>query len=81
MHTFQIRIYTKRKGAPPDLLEPVVLSDQRDGINVASLAGSISKELLAVLNFAYVWGRSAKHSPQRVGNAHTVKKLLFNIYI
>lgn len=60
-------------------MQPVVLSDQRDGINVESLAGSISKELLDVLNYAYVWGRSAKHSPQRVGTAHLVRDDVFTL--
>ena len=68
-----IRVYTKRRGIAPDLEEPVVLSDQRDGITVASATQAVSKELLAVFHFAYVWGRSTKHSPQRVGLAHVMQ--------
>lgn len=68
-----IRVYTKRKGSPPDLNEPVILSSQRDGVDVGALAGAISRELLAVLNYAYVWGTSTKHSPQRVGTAHVLE--------
>jgi uncharacterized protein len=37
------------------------------------MAGAVSKELLAIFNFAYIWGRSAKHSPQRVGLAHVLE--------
>lgn len=51
-----IRIFTKRRGQPPDLDEPVVLSEQRDGITVQAAAAAVSKELLAVFHFALVWG-------------------------
>uniref|UniRef100_A0A7S2W3B3 OBG-type G domain-containing protein n=1 Tax=Rhizochromulina marina TaxID=1034831 RepID=A0A7S2W3B3_9STRA len=68
-----IRIFTKRRGQPPDLDLPVVLSNQRDGISVQAASAAISKELLVVFNFALVWGRSAKHSPQRVGLAHELQ--------
>ena len=68
-----IRVYTKRRGAPPDLDAPVVLSTQRDGITVKGCTEAISKELLAVFNFAFVWGRSCKHSPQRVGLNHVLE--------
>ena len=68
-----IRIYTKRKGAPPDLDDPIVLSSQRGGITVEDATAAISRELLDVFNFAYVWGTSCKHSPQRVGLAHVLE--------
>ena len=52
-----IRIYTKKRGVAPDLVEPVVLSTQREGVNVQALANSVSSELLAIFGFAYVWGK------------------------
>jgi len=64
------RIYTKRKGSPPDLEEPVVLSEIRKGTTVKSLCANVSSELLRDFNFALVWGVSAKHTPQRCGLAH-----------
>jgi uncharacterized protein len=64
------RIYTKRKGAPPDLDEPVVLSEIRKGSTVKSLCANISSELLRDFNYALVWGTSAKHMPQRCGLLH-----------
>lgn len=64
------RIYTKRKGSPPDLEEPVVLSEIRKGTTVKSLCANISSELLREFNYALVWGTSAKHSPQRCGLSH-----------
>mmetsp|Transcript_21959 Transcript_21959/g.30162 ORF Transcript_21959/g.30162 Transcript_21959/m.30162 type:complete len:413 (+) Transcript_21959:20-1258(+) len=65
-----IRIYTKRRAQPPDLTAPVVLSSERHGLTVEAAAGSISKELLSIFNFALVWGRSTKFNPQRVGLTH-----------
>ncbi|CAB9498793.1 Developmentally-regulated GTP-binding protein [Seminavis robusta] len=66
------RIYTKRKGSPPDLEEPVVLSEIRKGTTVKSLCANVSSELLREFNYALVWGTSAKHSPQRCGLSHTL---------
>ena len=50
-----IRIYTKKRGQAPDLVEPIVLSSQRDGLTVEAACKSISKELLEIFNFALVW--------------------------
>jgi len=61
------RIYTKRKGQPPDLEEPVVLSHIRKGTSVKSLCLNVSTQMLRDFNYALVWGTSAKHSPQRCG--------------
>jgi len=66
------RIYTKRRGQAPDLEEPVILSLGRHGLTVESVCKSISKELLAIFNFALVWGRSTKFNPQRVGMSHAL---------
>mmetsp|Transcript_14268 Transcript_14268/g.17988 ORF Transcript_14268/g.17988 Transcript_14268/m.17988 type:complete len:418 (-) Transcript_14268:165-1418(-) len=64
------RIYTKRKGQGPDLSEPVVLSKIRKGTSVKSLCANVSTQMLRDFNFALVWGKSAKHSPQRCGLNH-----------
>mmetsp|Transcript_25502 Transcript_25502/g.39207 ORF Transcript_25502/g.39207 Transcript_25502/m.39207 type:complete len:421 (-) Transcript_25502:261-1523(-) len=64
------RIYTKRKGQPPDLEEPVVLSQIRKGTSVKSLCTNVSSQMLRDFNYALVWGTSAKHSPQRCGLSH-----------
>lgn len=64
------RIYTKRRGAQPDLEDPVVLSQIRKGTSVKSLCSNVSTQMLRDFNFALVWGTSAKHSPQRCGLAH-----------
>lgn len=64
------RIYTKRKGQQPDLNEPVVLSHIRKGTSVKSLCQNVSTQMLRDFNFAMVWGKSAKHGPQRCGINH-----------
>mmetsp|Transcript_4832 Transcript_4832/g.8485 ORF Transcript_4832/g.8485 Transcript_4832/m.8485 type:complete len:421 (-) Transcript_4832:46-1308(-) len=66
------RIYTKRKGAQPDLQEPVVLSQIRKGTSIKSLCANVSTQMLRDFNFALVWGKSAKHSPQRCGILHSL---------
>ncbi|GMH65455.1 hypothetical protein TrST_g10140 [Triparma strigata] len=66
------RIYTKRKGAPPDLEEPVVLSTIRKGTSVESLCNNVSSHMRRDFNFAMVWGKSAKHAPQRCGLSHVL---------
>jgi ribosome-interacting GTPase 1 len=67
------RIYTKRKGQQPDLEEPVVLSRLRKGTTVKSLCLSVSSQMVRDFNFALVWGKSAKHSPQRCGLNHQLQ--------
>ena len=67
-----MRIYTKKRGQPPDLTEPVVLSSQRHGLNVEAACKAVSRELLDVFSFALVWGRSTKFNPQRVGLNHVL---------
>jgi small GTP-binding protein len=64
------RIYTKRKGNQPDLKQPVVLSKVRKGTSVKSLCMNVSSQMLRDFNFALVWGKSAKHAPQRCGLSH-----------
>mmetsp|Transcript_4160 Transcript_4160/g.5666 ORF Transcript_4160/g.5666 Transcript_4160/m.5666 type:complete len:419 (-) Transcript_4160:591-1847(-) len=64
------RIYTKRKSQAPDLEEPVVLSKIRKGTTVKSLCLNVSTQMARDFNYALVWGKSAKHSPQRCGINH-----------
>ncbi|KAJ8601335.1 hypothetical protein CTAYLR_007247 [Chrysophaeum taylorii] len=68
-----IRVYSKRRGAPPDLQEPVVLSTQRPGgITVEAATRHVSRELLVIFSYCMVWGTSVKFSPQRVGLQHVL---------
>lgn len=49
-----IRIFTKRKGHPPDFTDPVILSSERSGTNVKAAAQHISREMIDVFNYALV---------------------------
>lgn len=51
-----IRIFTKRKGHPPDLTEPVILSSERSGTNVKAATQHISREMIDIFNYALVSG-------------------------
>ena len=57
-------------GSPPDLEEPVVLSEIRKGTTVKSLCANVSNELLREFNYALVWGTSVKFQGQRCGLTH-----------
>lgn len=63
-----IRIYTKPKGQIPDLSQPVVLHARTP--TVADFCRRIHKSMLEQFNYAWVWGKSAKHTPQRCGRDH-----------
>mmetsp|Transcript_16252 Transcript_16252/g.21525 ORF Transcript_16252/g.21525 Transcript_16252/m.21525 type:complete len:405 (+) Transcript_16252:163-1377(+) len=68
-----VRVYTKKKGQPPDFNEPIVLSSQRKGTTVEVAVSGISKEMLAIFNYALVWGRSTKHDPMHCGLQHNLQ--------
>lgn len=64
-----IRIYTKPKGQIPDYESPVII---KRGATIGGFCESIHKTLLKEMKHAMVWGTSAKHHPQVVGQAHVL---------
>ncbi|KAG9396056.1 Developmentally-regulated GTP-binding protein [Carpediemonas membranifera] len=62
-----VRVYTKPRGQQPDLDEPVIL---RSGATTTNICQGIHKDMMDVFNYAYVWGCSVKHQPQKVGRDH-----------
>mmetsp|Transcript_18865 Transcript_18865/g.38381 ORF Transcript_18865/g.38381 Transcript_18865/m.38381 type:complete len:432 (-) Transcript_18865:18-1313(-) len=64
------RVYTRRRGEPPDLEEPSVLTAGRGGVTVKNLCAHLHKDLVREFKYALCWGRSCKHAPQRVGKDH-----------
>ena len=68
-----VRIYTKPRGQPPDFTEPVVLTKGRHGTSVKAACLQLHKSLVEDFHFAYVWGTSTKHMPQRVGLKHVLE--------
>ena len=67
-----VRVYTKRRGEPPDFTEPLVLTKGRYGITVRGAVTQIHRALLKDFKFAFVWGKSVKFSPQRCGLDHVL---------
>lgn len=65
-----LRIYTKPKGRPPDYDEPVILHAKNPTIE--EFCNKIHRGLMAEFSHAWVWGRSAKHQPQRCGKDHVL---------
>jgi len=63
-----IRVYTKPRGQIPDYDAPVVLP--RDRCTVEEFCVRIHKALKDNFKYAWVWGSSVKHNPQRVGLDH-----------
>ncbi len=62
------RIYTKRRGQPPDFTDALILRPGRCSVQHACL--TIHKDLYKQFKYALVWGRSSKHCPQKVGLSH-----------
>jgi developmentally-regulated GTP-binding protein 2 len=69
-HMGLVRVYTKRRGSPPDFTDAIVM---RHGATIKDVCAGIHRDLMESFKFALVWGSSAKHQPQRVGLAHLVE--------
>lgn len=62
-----LRIYTKKRGQQPDFTEPIIC---RNGSTIESICNMIHKDMAKNMKYSFVWGKSTKHSPQRVGLNH-----------
>ena len=67
-----IRIYTKPKGSIPDITEPVIMKKDK-GCTVEDFCNKIHKTLADNFKYAWVWGTSVKHTPQKVGKEHKLQ--------
>ena len=76
-----IRIYTKPKvgtifctfmkqGQIPDYEEPVILHAENPTIR--DFCNRLHKAIVDQFQYAWVWGSSVKHQPQRVGLDHVL---------
>lgn len=63
-----IRVYTKPKGQVADFSCPVII--RRDKSSMEDFCGRIHKQILRQFKYAWVWGQSVKHQPQKVGKDH-----------
>uniref|UniRef100_A0A1E1X9C2 Putative gtp-binding protein drg1 odn superfamily n=1 Tax=Amblyomma aureolatum TaxID=187763 RepID=A0A1E1X9C2_9ACAR len=64
-----IRVYTKKRGSPPDFDGGLIL---RRNSTVEHVCHAIHRSIVHVFKYALVWGTSTKYSPQRVGLQHVV---------
>lgn len=65
-----IRIYTKPSGQIPDYNEPVILHDTEP--TVGSFCDRVHRDIRTKLKYAWVWGSSVKHQPQKCGVSHVL---------
>lgn len=65
-----IRIYTKPKGQIPDYDEPVVLHASNP--TVEHFCNRLHKGIIPLFKYAWVWGSSVRHQPQKVGKDHVL---------
>ena len=66
-----IRIYTKPRGTIPDYSAPVILHDLAP--TVGSFCDRLHKGIRGSFKYAWVWGSSVKHQPQKCGLSHVLK--------
>mmetsp|Transcript_2 Transcript_2/g.5 ORF Transcript_2/g.5 Transcript_2/m.5 type:complete len:373 (+) Transcript_2:35-1153(+) len=66
-----IRIYPKPKGQIPDYDEPVVLHATNP--TVEQFCNRLHKGIIPVFKYAWVWGTSVRHQPQKVGKDHVLQ--------
>lgn len=66
-----LRIYTKPKGAIPDYTSPIIL--HANGPTVEQFCNRIHKSIMEKgFKYAWVWGTSVKHQPQKCGKEHVL---------
>lgn len=56
-----VRVYTKKRSCLPDFEDPIVLSVERNGLQIRNVCSQIHRELVDEFKFAIVWGRSCKY--------------------
>lgn len=67
-----LRIYTKPKGQIPDYDEPVILHSAKNP-TVEEFCNRLHRNIINSFSHALVWGKSAKHQPQRCGKDHVLE--------
>lgn len=71
-HLNFVRLYTKPRGQVPDYNAPVILKKTPQP-SIESFCNRIHRAMLKKLKYAWVWGLSVKHQPQRVGKDHLLE--------
>lgn len=69
-YTKMLRVYTKPKGQVPDYSAPVVLHDSSPTIE--DFCNRLHRQLITQFKYAWVWGSSVRHQPQKCGKEHVL---------
>jgi ribosome-interacting GTPase 1 len=62
-----IRVYLKPQGQPPDMKEPLIV---RYGSTIGDICDKLHRDFRKRFRYALIWGDSAKHRGQHVGQDH-----------
>ncbi|KAJ7798609.1 P-loop containing nucleoside triphosphate hydrolase protein, partial [Mycena leptocephala] len=67
-----VKVYTKKRGAHPDLSDPICL---RKGATIEDVCNGVHRSLATNYRYGLVWGKSSKFNPhaQKVSLAHQVQ--------
>ncbi|KAJ7124736.1 P-loop containing nucleoside triphosphate hydrolase protein [Mycena crocata] len=67
-----VKVYTKKRGAHPDLSDPICL---RKGATIEHVCNGVHRSLAPNFRYGLVWGKSSKFSPhaQKVSLSHQVQ--------
>lgn len=65
-----MRIYMKKKGKEPDKEEPLIINK---GSSIAEVQSSLPSRFQKEIDYARVWGKSAKFPGQKVGPNHILQ--------
>ena len=68
-HLGLTRCYTKPRGQIPDYNEPVIMKAVPQP-TIQSFCDKLHRQLMKDFKYAWVWGSSVKHNPQKVGKEH-----------
>lgn len=71
-HLALVRVYTKPKGQVPDYGEPVIMHKVPPP-SIDFFCSKLHRQMMKEFKYAWVWGKSAKHNPQRVGKDHVLE--------
>eukprot|EP01064_Diplonema_japonicum_P033565 TRINITY_DN6650_c2_g2_i1.p1 TRINITY_DN6650_c2_g2~~TRINITY_DN6650_c2_g2_i1.p1 ORF type:complete len:397 (+),score=105.66 TRINITY_DN6650_c2_g2_i1:86-1192(+) len=71
-HLGLCRTYTKPRGQIPDYNEPVIMpNDPQPSVETFCL--KLHRQMMKEFKYAWVWGSSVKHNPQKVGKDHLLE--------
>eukprot|EP01013_Petalomonas_cantuscygni_P001883 TRINITY_DN11911_c0_g1_i1.p2 TRINITY_DN11911_c0_g1~~TRINITY_DN11911_c0_g1_i1.p2 ORF type:complete len:370 (-),score=104.43 TRINITY_DN11911_c0_g1_i1:2813-3922(-) len=71
-HLALTRVYTKPRGQVPDYAEPVILNKNANP-TIEMFCDKLHRQMMKQFKYAWVWGTSVKHNPQKVGKEHPLE--------